>query len=813
MDYLSNSDEFIQKLIRFLGSFHIKESKEAERYETADSERYATQYLNAYFNRDSFNSYQYTQQEIYAAGITDPVMVDYYYYHQQEIPEIYQTALVENRRNDILTNYVEPNTYYRMFLGLPPINEEPLTVSNGKYVTDLTDSELLYYYQDEIPRLRELYPDAKYLDYLGYNQIPLDITRPAPNFYILKYDKSIFDETLNKIFIDYYYESLVYVERVIYHDALAYQKYYDKFMIILLLLMTAQKFIARHLTLMSNRELFDLESLRNMFYSYGLPFYEDIPIKYQRRIIKNINTLLQYKGTDRIIIDIINLFGFNNSEIVRYYLVKFHKYEPGSNEPVIDFENPENMYELSFVPVPISDPNISKGLDQPLRHIPYDEMVSDDPFWGEPDEDGDIDESLKQKILTAEFNYINTKYIGINTMIDMSKILFESCYFFNILNTLQSESKLDQIRFINYQFHPSGQYIKVFDLITALWVLMFRYFGYDDTIIYTPTAIGSIYGFDFNKSLTELQTRVEHYSRIIMQNGLVVPYDISGLNDTLRAIETPNTIEYKSDVIHLFSENRDFAYYLQDRMMNTDDYQEYKALNEIYKYNMYSRAIQNLYDTGENHVYSTYTDYLRTHDPELLSYIEQHMGSRDEIKNTIEYILYNMEIYFSSNEFEQLFMGLAEINGNIIREYLMRYIRLFKAYTVEIKDMRVLYFFGDPFFNTIRIFSFLQSNSNDMVADYVFRLLHESFHSDISIEQIEQGLLALREHCYRVIQYYQNITLDIRDETDIYDSSQHAIGIASNGLDDIIESIAMTDTDQSDSIPYDEHVRMVEYYI
>ena len=76
-----------------------------------------------------------------------------------------------------------------------------------------------------------------------------------------------------------------------------------------------QEFIAR-------RDIFDDRSIRYLFESYGIPYYPEIPRVYQIAMVKNINTLLKWKASTKNMIDICSLFGFDEIEIFRYYLLR-----------------------------------------------------------------------------------------------------------------------------------------------------------------------------------------------------------------------------------------------------------------------------------------------------------------------------------------------------------------------------------------------------------------------------------------------------------------------------------------------------------
>ena len=81
---------------------------------------------------------------------------------------------------------------------------------------------------------------------------------------------------------------------------------------------TVQEHIAR-------RDVFDERCIQAIFASYGVPYYNEIPIKYQVAMMKNLNTLLKFKSTSKCMLDICSIFGFDNVRIFKYFLLRDRK--------------------------------------------------------------------------------------------------------------------------------------------------------------------------------------------------------------------------------------------------------------------------------------------------------------------------------------------------------------------------------------------------------------------------------------------------------------------------------------------------------
>ena len=105
----------------------------------------------------------------------------------------------------------------------------------------------------------------------------------------------------------------------IYSQAYKFQSdYYDRFIMIMIIIQSFIDMIELSPEYIIQRELFDLRTIQYVFESQGVEFFPDIPLKYQKRLVKNLNTLIKYKSCDKNLLDIVSLFGFDNIELFKY---------------------------------------------------------------------------------------------------------------------------------------------------------------------------------------------------------------------------------------------------------------------------------------------------------------------------------------------------------------------------------------------------------------------------------------------------------------------------------------------------------------
>ena len=107
------------------------------------------------------------------------------------------------------------------------------------------------------------------------------------------------------------------------------------------------------------KDIFDIRTARDIFKSNGIDYYSNIPLRYQLAMVRNVNRLIKFKSTSQSIVDICSLFGFDNIEIFKYYLLKEHRrdrdgnylFNKDENGKLIDEEN----YDLKFIKVPMDE--------------------------------------------------------------------------------------------------------------------------------------------------------------------------------------------------------------------------------------------------------------------------------------------------------------------------------------------------------------------------------------------------------------------------------------------------------------------------
>lgn len=431
------------------------------------------------------------------------------------VPEKYRSAIVPYLEQRYIEDYIELNPYYRMLHGQPPIGKADYVenwippegledkIDLTKPIHEMTSGEIAILNSNGVinDMIEEDKTNRQYMKYLTKKKIPYYNARRAQRFDVL-YCPSIESDAIENMYRERLNQNKMYVLKTVYSEAFAYNSdYYDNFIAVFIVLITVVDIISRVQEFIARKEIFDIRSIQWLFESYGVPFFEEIPYKYQVAMIKNIHTLLKYKSTSKCMVDICSLFGFKNIQIFKYYLLRDRHMDLKTMDYITatDEDGNEDLnaeYELKFLKLPLQD-DLDEYIRTASNYIDYDELTENDPKW----DGGLLHEDVKQAILKEEFNFIKTKYISIDTTYDIAKLSAQQTYFFNMIF---DNADYEDLITVKVPFIAPGREFTIPDIFILLIALTYRYNGVKDTIIRTQSNILYINGFVFKADLAAI---------------------------------------------------------------------------------------------------------------------------------------------------------------------------------------------------------------------------------------------------------------------------------------------------------------------
>lgn len=437
-------DEIVYNCKLILKDIVVKNEKLALQYETAASMSMAETRLMCRNNTITFLAFPWTYTMFIKCGAT-PAQASQYMSDLNSVPEEDRDIYLEQAKFNYVNDFVEQNKYYRSLMGLPEYN-------TNKYDIYLTESDFPSNYSVDPETLKlpiHEYPAAdiealqssgrmdeiiekyrsfnySYLRYLGAKKIDLDKARAAGKWDILYMPVAQAD-------VQYRFQELydknknLYLVKV-YQDAYAFgSEYYDNMMIVMLLAQTFNDMIVDVPEWFIRKDVFDIRTVQYFLEAYNVPFFKEIPLKYQVKIVKSINNLIMSKSTIENFDDILKIFNLRETHIYRYYLYKKHKTDDYGHF-IIDPDHPENMYDLEFIEVLLGDTydNYIKDL---TSRVPYDELTTVDEYW-----DGTEDhDKVKKEFINKDFIVEPTKYITIKADIVYGDYQKQLAYFLSMV--------------------------------------------------------------------------------------------------------------------------------------------------------------------------------------------------------------------------------------------------------------------------------------------------------------------------------------------------------------------------------------------
>lgn len=501
-----SSQSFITELMALSKSIIWKNQYLAIEHEPEgkriDTETYIAARNEVLTFKDVFQFHESVLREI----LPSEDMVSEAIYDKKSIPEAYRNFLVEREKEVVIDEWEnkngEENAYYRMLFGLPPIEAgEAAYAYNTAYADiDMTTPIHLLDYTDRLKLEKRGYIDEllsmpknknkKYLRYVGKYRIYPYISRQAERFELIHLAESKYTYLRND-FADTYEKCRRLMVRVYYTDAFKNStNIYEGFIGMCILFMAQQQMYAKYLQADITRNFYDLESLKLVYDAYSVPFFPSIPLKYHEKIVKCINELISYKGSTQVFYDMFDLFDFGQMDVFEYYFVKKRIVDENGNPvflgPNKEQLSKEEMFKIGFAKVGYKDDKFIEII-KPENFVEYEALTSEDPYWKD-------DADLRAKIYEEDWNYLHSKYIGVQIMFDLSKLLFESCYYLKLL-----QDNREPLSHLTTYYINTGTDVPIFDLVIYVYALLCRDCGYAGNIPSNPASIAKVYGYNFKE--------------------------------------------------------------------------------------------------------------------------------------------------------------------------------------------------------------------------------------------------------------------------------------------------------------------------
>ena len=620
----------------------LKDYDRANNAETLESIKAGDIYIAVCKGIVKFDYFNYTYDMLKAVGFSDEE-AHRYEANNSLIPESARSKLLSMASEDYINNYVEYNDYYRMLHGIPKYDstyqwnglyldvnyinpsvptsiehisptylyflDENLTAKQGYPVysdyrpihdiNEMTISNILLLQEngtiDNILNSESIISswglekeDIEYLKFIGDKSIDYYDARVADRFEML-YCPSCDSEEVKTRYKDLLEANRLYLLYTIYSEAYKYRSdYYDNFMMIFIVIQTIIDMIIELPEYIIRRDIFDTRTCKYIFESNGVKYFNDIPLKYQVALVKNLNKLIKFKSTDKCIVDIISIFGMDNIKAFKYYIlrdrevngVEFLKYLDATTEE--GKEDTDQNYDLKFIKVPLQS-----GYDDHIRTetslYDYSSVVDGDGYWiGDKDYD-----TVRKAIKDVDFTVLRSKYYSIEAVVDLTKRNFTLVYFMNILMYNHIDKSQLKVNMPNISVKKKFELV---DIILTLYALGYIYYGVEDSIMDSRNKVAQILGFNMETDMAKIAEYIWEHHRETFRHDPPTYDPEEYKSQVLSKFGVADFIVPSQDTIYTFNEleniyftNRDIYNHVREVLLDPPTKELYDVYNYIYK--------------------------------------------------------------------------------------------------------------------------------------------------------------------------------------------------------------------------------------
>ena len=623
-------DEIVYNARQLATETVLKDYDKANNNETVESIQNGDVLIAIKHGTAVFENFYY-DEDILRSVLGDDPNIRYYVIDNKKIPFSVRPALLEKAKELFLENYEEMNNYYRMLHGDPYYDETgtyeglwidvnaiddttPTSIESistqykeeyDKYGNVISDYQLIH--ELSLTRINMLQTngtfeniindtttltswgmtqeEVRYLNFLGDKSIDYYEARTAERFAML-YCPSCDSEEVKQRYKDIFEANRLYLLYTIYSEAYKFKSdYYDNFMMIFLIIQTIIDMVIELPEYIIRRDIFDTRTCKYIFESNGVKYFKDIPLRYQISLVKNLNKLIKFKSTDKCILDIVSLFGFDDINVFKYYILKDRnvkmltedeRIDPVSNTkltlknvkvvngtiifpddssdstrvqshmlvldesnwPKIDanyYDNKKEKTDTTGITTIVEDNDKNyelRFIRVPLQGM-YDDYIRTESNLRTYDELTESDnywigdkeyETIKSSVKDLDFTVLRSKYYSVEAIVDLAKRNFTLTYFMNIL--MYNKVNKDALKLSIPTISTSKKFTLI-NAIIALYSLGYIYYGSEDTIMDRSDKIAQILGFNMEADLGIIAQNLKDYHGGMTLDDLCYAKDVA----------------------------------------------------------------------------------------------------------------------------------------------------------------------------------------------------------------------------------------------------------------------------------------------
>lgn len=633
--------------------------------------------------------------------------------------------ITEYFRKEYIQNYEETNKYVLNMTGTPLTN--PNYSDHGldrRFVVNIKDKSNLgeeiyldeidsikhpvtysYYFSSDTPDgvsyYKERYPDARYLEHIGESITVYDV-RKASYYDLLLTPTSIFSEKYNSVIKSFYNESRVYLEHILRAPTKKASNYYDEYFFSILLLLTIGKLMSYVYDQYVEGVIIppELRSAYLKSYQCG-SLISSLSSEILDKVIKNMPLLNYFKGTDKVLKDILTILGIDTSDMSQHYIIKQYTNIDNQSIDTSYDKSPSDTFQLKVISVPFGgDPSKYVNTRSELLTDNYDSFFATDPTWGGPRSRDQ--EELVSIMKHLRVNYIQTKYISVEYSLDDSDIGYKYGIFLSTLAHIfagNTVSDIDSMSFTDTVLKSSGDGILIGDATAMFFGLTNFYLTGEDKI---PTDTeGTIYGINFDADYDVIMNFT--VSTCFGDNTLKISEALTSKDKKMikTVIETIGMTMSNIEIFaSVFTMANECYVSLSTILRGSTTKQRRDAILKVRQYMFHIKPNSGIYSG-----YSTYFDYIQDRDYSLASLMASLFENTSVIpsyttrlmQDIISKLKDNVFMSFGSSQLLSSSITSEDDNTVSLDDGMAELINYFKSWLLKIKTVRPSYELSDEF--------------------------------------------------------------------------------------------------------------------
>lgn len=485
----------------------------------------------------------------------------------------------------------------------------------------------------------------------GNHGIPSHVSRPAADGDVLYYPPGLLSAERTGAFLKEYELARRYFDNTMRTRAWEDAPLYSGWARLTTVLMAMIRYTDLVLTRPRDVDLMNEWQLRQLFASYGLGDYGSLPLKYQRRLVKNLSRLLRKNGTSGAIIDLVGLFGFEDVQVFRHYLYRTWPEQGGEPDYTAD---PEVM----TLRVPYGSGDLEEVLATGDYQVePLARLVDGDPYW----------RAEEAEVAALDFNLAQSKYISVGTVMSILRRSLEVSYARSLIERAADVLKDQNLFLVNLAVSPDP--INLADAVTAAHVLASRVIGVPDAVPVGAALTMKYYRYGYDELADEvMDTPLGPLPNVVDPGDRAAP---SGVEEFV--------VWYK--------QNQAYREAFEKKLATTQDYYEYKRLRELYEVRLLTE-----YGEARYAPHATFTAYLASRDPALAAWVDAGDNTRAGYQAKLLELSSSIDNYVGNGDLSLDPVGTYDA---ALFDYIQRYIRrlalIFKSYTCELASFSAGY--------------------------------------------------------------------------------------------------------------------------